>query len=77
MDYLHYCFLRDRNKSMIDEYEVFSCEFCKSKHTKFTCPKLHFIPIQQHVIYKEQRYEKLGRNDRNDEDYFKDFRKQG
>jgi len=25
MDYLHYCYLRDRNKTTLDEFEVFVC----------------------------------------------------
>ena len=54
MDYLHFCFLRDKNKSNIDEFEVLNCELCKKdqKHTKFTCPKLHYVPLHQMVIYK-------------------------
>jgi hypothetical protein len=65
MDFEHYCFLRDRNKHILDEYEVFSCQNCKKiKHTKFTCPKLHFVPIRQHVINKAQRSEAVCKNAR-------------
>lgn len=28
------------------------CSTCPTKHTKMKCPKLHFIPIHQHTIYK-------------------------
>lgn len=53
MDYHHFCFLRDKDKTVIDEFEVFPCEHCpKQFHTKFSCPKLHFIPLKQMVIYK-------------------------
>ena len=62
MDYMHFCFLRDKNRSVIDEFEVVPCEFCPGqKHTKFTCPKLHFIPLAQHVIHKEMHRIKVGK----------------
>ena len=65
MDYHHFCFLRDKNKSTLDEFEVYPCEYCPGKHhTKFTCPKLHFIPLKQLVIYKEQSKERKSRNPR-------------
>ena len=63
MDYLHFCFIRDKNKCVLDEFEVLLCEFCKNKkHTKFTCPRLHYTPIHQLVIFKEQRKEKINKN---------------
>lgn len=71
MDYLHYCFLRDRNKSVLDEFEVLPCEYCKRNHTKFTCPKLHFTPIPQLTIYKEQQKEKSNKNKRFSDDFIR------
>jgi hypothetical protein len=64
MDYELYSYLRDKNKNVIDEFEVFPCEHCKTKHTKFNCPKLHFIPITQHVVNKHLRAYTTGRNTR-------------
>lgn len=66
MDYMHFCFLRDKNKSTIDEFEVLECLICHNgqKHTKFTCPKLHYTPLHQIVIYKESHREKVSRNQR-------------
>ena len=53
MDYMHFCFVRDKQRSELDEFEVVPCEFCPGKkHTKFNCPKLHFVPLTQHVIHK-------------------------
>lgn len=67
MDYIHFCFLRDKNKSTPDEFEVLDCDQCKRgiKHTKFTCPKLHFIPIKQMSIYKDIHHSKTSKNKRN------------
>ena len=54
MDYVHFCFLRDRTMTSLDQFEVFNCTICKNSktHTKFMCPKLHFNPIKQIVINK-------------------------
>lgn len=52
MDYELYAYLRDKNKYIIDQMEVLKCEFCKTRHTKFQCPRIHFIPIPMHVIDK-------------------------
>jgi hypothetical protein len=51
-DYEYFCFLRDKSKYLVDEFEINKCEHCKTKHTRFLCPKLHFIPIKQQVIYR-------------------------
>ena len=66
MDYHLFCFLRDKNRSIRDEFEVFKCGMCKNnqKHTKFTCPKLHFTPYHQIVIFKENNKVKKGKNKR-------------
>lgn len=42
------------------------CEYCKKKfnHFKFTCPKLHYAPYEQHIIDKEIYQEKIGKNQR-------------
>lgn len=62
MDFEMYSYLRDKNKNILNEFEIFPCEFCPQKHTKFECPKLHFIPITQHVIFKNLHKEKTGKN---------------
>ena len=59
IDYQLFCLLKDKTKNKVDEFEVIPCEFCRTKHTKFTCPKLHFMPISQHVIHKELQAEKV------------------
>lgn len=28
MDYHHFCFLRDKDRTNIDEFEVYPCEYC-------------------------------------------------
>ena len=62
MDYEHYCLLKDRMLNIPDEFELFNCEICKEKHTKFTCPKLHYIPIKQHVTDRYIHQVKFGKN---------------
>ena len=52
MDYELFCLLKDKCSHIPDEYELFQCEFCPGKHTKFTCPKIHYIPYKQHVTNK-------------------------
>lgn len=52
MDYELYCLLRDKCSNIPDEYELFKCSICRNHHTKFTCPKIHYIPIKQHVTNK-------------------------
>jgi hypothetical protein len=61
-DYEYFCFLRDKNKNMPDEFEILPCASCKTNHTKFDCPKLHFIPITQHVVNKYLRNCKIDKN---------------
>jgi hypothetical protein len=66
MDYIHFCFLRDKNKTTLDEFEVLTCDICKDgkKHTKFNCPKLHFIPFKNMVIHKDSHRNKTAKNPR-------------
>lgn len=54
--------LRDRSNHIFDEFEVISCDFCPEKHSKMTCPKLHYSPIPQVIIYKHLFAVKTGRN---------------
>lgn len=65
MDYEMYAFLRDKNKTCIDEFEVMKCENCQTKHTKFLCPKLHFIPFSQLVVNRFLYKQAKGKNIRN------------
>ena len=64
MDYLLFCLLRDRNRSIPDEFEVHNCLICGKgqKHTKFTCPKIHFVPMHQMVIHKYNYTAKILKN---------------
>jgi hypothetical protein len=65
MDYELYCFLRDKCRNIPDEFEVYTCEYCKTyNHYKFTCPRLHYVPYVQHVINKELHRERRGVNHR-------------
>jgi hypothetical protein len=64
LDYELYCQMKDKSKNKLDEFEVFPCKYCFTKHTKFSCPKLHFIPISQHVVNKYISHEKEGKNER-------------
>lgn len=49
-DYEYFCFMRDKNKHILDEFEILTCSQCKTNHTRFGCSKLHYIPIVQHII---------------------------
>ena len=51
-------YLKDKSKHVVDEFEIKKCEFCSSNHLKFRCPKLHYIPIVQEVIYKHLEEQK-------------------
>lgn len=64
MDYEFFCTLRDRMKSIPDEFEVFECEVCKGKHLKALCPKLHYIPYHENIIHKYLHSEKTHENPR-------------
>lgn len=66
LDYEHFCFLRDRIKNFDNEYEVFKCEFCESCHTKFDCPKLHYIPLRKHAVDKYLYSARISKNGRRD-----------
>lgn len=62
MDYEYYCELRDKMKSVPDEFELMKCEVCNSKHLKALCPRLHFIPYNETVIHKYLHKERTSRN---------------
>jgi hypothetical protein len=63
-DYEYYCFLKDRAKSVLNEHETIPCTDCRQKHTRFACPKLHFIPIREHVVHKELHARQVAKNQR-------------
>jgi len=45
--------MRDRDEYLFGENELYKCSICKSEfHNKFNCNRLHFVPINQHVIRK-------------------------
>ena len=50
-DHENFCQIRDKSKHIPDEYEVLNCELCEGKHSKMSCPKVHYIPIEQFVIF--------------------------
>lgn len=61
MDYELFCYLRDKIRNIPDEFEVRACEFCGNfNHFKFTCPRIHYMPYEQHVIDKELHREQIG-----------------
>lgn len=62
MDYEYYCGLRDKMKSIPDEFELMRCETCDGKHLKALCPRLHFIPYNETVIHKYLYKEKTAKN---------------
>jgi hypothetical protein len=60
-DYEYLCFLRDKSKYLVDEFEINLCRHCRTKHTSFLCPRLHFIPIRQQVVNRALSAEKVSR----------------
>lgn len=67
-DYEYLCFLRDKSKHVVDEFEISHCKNCNTKHTRFLCPKLHFVPIKQQCINRALYNEKNSRSQRIDMD---------
>ena len=63
-DYEHYCQILDKCQNILDFYEFIECDVCKTKHSKMRCPKLHYIPIRQHVINKFILSDKTSSNKR-------------
>ena len=63
-DLEYFFYLKDKSKHIMDEFEIKKCEFCKSKHLKFRCPKLHYMPIRQQIIYKNINSTKQKKNKR-------------
>ena len=63
-DFEYFFFLKDKSKHILDEFEFKDCEFCSSKHLSFNCPKLHYVPINQEIIYKRIHKEKIHKNNR-------------
>jgi len=44
--------IRDKDDYMLDSFEIYQCNLCQNEyHTKFKCPKCHYIPVKQKVIY--------------------------
>jgi hypothetical protein len=64
LDFEMYCQLRDKSKHKLDEFEVFPCKNCKTRHTKFLCPRLHFMPLGKHVIDRYLTDQKVDANER-------------
>ena len=52
-DYENFCEIMHKPQCMLDEYEFIVCKFCKTKHSRMRCPKLHFIAIRQNTISHE------------------------
>ena len=53
--------MRDKCKNIPDEFEILKCRHCNTNHTQFDCPKLHFIPITQHLVNKHLHQCRVGR----------------
>lgn len=44
---------QDKEHNDYDEdFELIVCDQCNKKHSKFICPRLHYRPISQKVIFK-------------------------
>ena len=53
IDFEFFFLFRDKEESMGNSLsENVDCEFCQTKHCKFRCPRLHYMPIAQQVIYR-------------------------
>ena len=39
---------------------MLSCEFCSTKHSKMKCPKLHYMPMKQIIVYRHLEDVKRG-----------------
>ena len=63
-DYEYFCFLRDKHDNEPDEFEILRCEHCESRHTKFTCPALHYMPFREHLIGKSLQRHRNKKNKR-------------
>ena len=35
-----------------EDFGLILCNECNKKHSKFTCPSLHYNPIPQKIIFK-------------------------
>ena len=67
LDYEHFCSQRDKHHISLDSFELYECEHCVGEfHSKFNCPRLHFIPIKQHVVYRYLKGLKSDRQTRQD-----------
>lgn len=63
-DFEFFAKLRDAEKINPDEYECIRCSTCQTMHCKFRCPRLHYMPLMQEVIYRHIQREKTGTNKR-------------
>lgn len=53
-DYQLWCSAKDKDEYLFGENEIYECKVCQKdeKHDPFDCPKLHYLPIKQHIINK-------------------------
>lgn len=53
-DYQLWCSARDKDEYLLDENEIYECKICEKGicHDPHGCPKMHYIPIKQHVVFK-------------------------
>ena len=59
MDFQLFCVLRDRDEYLLDENNLYECEVCdKEYHNKFQCPRLHYLPLKQNLIFKSLNADK-------------------
>jgi hypothetical protein len=50
-DYEYYFMIKEKDKFLLNEFEIEKCHICQNeRHTMFKCPRLHYIPLKQHVI---------------------------
>ena len=55
--YEYFCMEKDRDYYNPSELEVIPCKVCKGNtyHTLCGCPRLHYMPIKSHIIFKQNK----------------------
>ena len=60
-DFQFYHEIKHRSKHFLNEFELIVCEFCNEKHSKFKCPRLHYVPLAQHILHRYIYDEKISK----------------
>lgn len=65
LDYEHYCLLRDKLEIGINPDELYECDKCQHEcHTKFQCPRLHYIPNHMLIVSRYLEKIRISKQDR-------------